>query len=210
MTLREAETYLLDLELFGMRFGLDRMHKLMPVLGMPQWQFASIHVVGSNGKSSTTRMIAAILERHGLRTGTYTSPHLRSFAERIEIRERPLDGGSFAAAVVRAAHAASMVDRTADEDDRVTQFEALTAAAYSELARRRVEVAVIEAGLGGRWDATNVIPSRVQVLTSVGLEHTRWLGPTVRDIAEDKLAVVNDLGTVVVAHDLHPDAMEVA
>src|SRR4029077_8160549 len=115
--------------------------------------------VGSNGKSSTTRLIAAILERHGLRTGTYTSPHLRSFAERIEIGERPLDGDAFAAAVERAARAAQMVDRTAGEDDGVTQFEALTAAAYSELGRRGVEVAVIEAGLGGRYDATNVIPS---------------------------------------------------
>ena len=209
MNLRQAEEYLLDLELFGMRFGLDRMHKLMTVLGMPQRRFASIHVVGSNGKSSTTRMIAAILERHGLRTGTYTSPHLRSFAERIEIRERPLDGGSFAAAVVRAAHAASMVDRTADEDDRVTQFEALTAAAYSELARRRVEVAVVEAGLGGRYDATNVIPSRVQVLTGVGLEHTRWLGPTVTDIAEEKLAVVRDHATLVVG-ELDAQASAVA
>ena len=140
MNLREAETYLLDLELFGMRFGLDRMHKLMTVLGMPQRRFASIHVVGSNGKSSTTRMIAAILERHGLRTGTYTSPHLRSFAERIEVGERPLDGAAFGAAVERVARAARLVDRTLDEDDRVTQFEALTAAAYSELARR-----------GSRW-----------------------------------------------------------
>jgi dihydrofolate synthase / folylpolyglutamate synthase len=198
VNLREAESYLLDLELFGMRFGLDRMHKLMTVLGMPQRKFASIHVVGSNGKSSTTRMIAAVLERHGLRTGTYTSPHLRSFAERIEVGERPLDGASFAAAVERAAHAARMVDRTLDEDDRVTQFEALTAAAYSELARRRIEVAVIEAGLGGRYDATNVIPSRVQVLTAVGFEHTRWLGPTLTDIAEEKLAVVRDHGTLVV------------
>ena len=83
------------------------------------------------------------------------------------------------------------------EDDRVTQFEALTAAAYHELARRRVEVAVIEAGLGGRYDATNVIPSRVQVLTSVGLDHTRWLGPTIADIAEEKLAVVRDRSTLV-------------
>ena len=209
MTLREAEAYLLDLELFGMRFGLDRMHKLMTVLGMPQRRFASIHVVGTNGKSSTTRMIAAILERHGLRTGTYTSPHLRSFAERIEVREQPLDGASFAAAVARAAHAAQMVDRIADEDDRVTQFEALTAAAYSELARRGVEVAVIEAGLGGRYDATNVIPSRVQVLTSVGLEHTRWLGPTVTDIAEEKLAVVRDHATLVVG-ELDAEAAAVA
>jgi len=209
VTLREAEAYLLDLELFGMRFGLDRMHKLMTVLGMPQRRFASIHVVGTNGKSSTTRMIAAILERHGLRTGTYTSPHLRSFAERIEVREQPLDGASFAAAVARAAHAAQMVDRIADEDDRVTQFEALTAAAYSELARRGVEVAVIEAGLGGRYDATNVIPSRVQVLTSVGLEHTRWLGPTVTDIAEEKLAVVRDHATLVVG-ELDAEAAAVA
>jgi dihydrofolate synthase/folylpolyglutamate synthase len=209
VTLREAEAYLLDLELFGMRFGLDRMHKLMTALGMPQRRFASIHVVGSNGKSSTTRMIAAILERHGLRTGTYTSPHLRSFAERIEVGERPLDGAAFGAAVDRVARAARMVDRTLDEGDRVTQFEALTAAAYHELARRGVEVAVIEAGLGGRYDATNVIPSRVQVLTGVGLEHTRWLGPTIADIADEKLAVVPDQGRLV-AGELDPEAEAVA
>ena len=209
MNLREAESYLLDLELFGMRFGLDRMHKLMTVLGMPQRRFASVHVVGSNGKSSTTRMIAAILERHGLRTGTYTSPHLRSFAERIEVGERPLDGAAFGAAVERVARAARLVNRTLDDGDEVTQFEALTAAAYSELARRGVEVAVIEAGLGGRYDATNVIPSRVQVLTGVGLEHTRWLGPTIADIADEKLAVVPDHGCLVTA-ELDPEAESVA
>jgi dihydrofolate synthase/folylpolyglutamate synthase len=206
VTLREAEEYLLDLELFGMRFGLDRMHKLMTALGMPQRRFASIHVVGTNGKSSTTRMIAAILERHGLRTGTYTSPHLRSFAERIELEERPLDGGEFGAAVAAVARAARMVDRTLDEDDRVTQFEALTAAAYWELGRSGVEVAVVEAGLGGRYDATNVIPSKVQVLTGVGLEHTRWLGPAIADIADEKLAVVRDHATVAAPAELDPDA----
>ena len=179
MNLRQAEEYLLDLELFGMRFGLDRMHKLMTALGMPQRRFASIHVVGTNGKSSTVRMIAAILERHGLRTGSYTSPHLASFTERVEIGEQPVSAADFAAAVTRAAHAAELVNHTQDTGDTVTQFEALTAAAYHELARRGVEVAVIEAGLGGRYDATNVIPSKVQVLTNVGLEHTRWLGPTI-------------------------------
>jgi dihydrofolate synthase/folylpolyglutamate synthase len=209
MTLEQAEAYLLDLELFGMRFGLDRMHKLMTVLGMPQRRFASIHVVGSNGKSSTVRMIAAILERHGIRTGSYTSPHLRSFAERIEVGERAVDGAAFGAAVARVAHAAEMVDRTAEPDDRVTQFEALTAAAYFELARRDVEVAVIEAGLGGRYDATNVIPSKVQVLTSVGLEHTRWLGPTITDIAGEKLDVVRHHATLVTG-PLHPEAEAVA
>src|SRR5947209_13682133 len=197
MTPRQAEQYLLGLELFGMRFGLDRMQKLMTVLGMPQRRYATIHVVGTNGKSSTTRMIAGILERQGLRTGAYTSPHLRSFCERIEISGQPVAEGEFAAAVAAAAHAAELVNRTLDADDRVTQFEALTAAAYHLLARSGVEVAVVEAGLGGRYDATNVIPSKVQVLTGVGLEHTRWLGPTIADIAREKLAVVRDHATLV-------------
>jgi len=209
MNLREAEAYLLDLELFGMRFGLDRMHKLMTALGMPQRRFATIHVVGTNGKSSTVRFVAGILERHGIRTGSYTSPHLASFTERVEIGEQPVSGPDFAAAVTRAAHAAELVNRTQEPGDTVTQFEALTAAAYHELARRGVEVAVIEAGLGGRYDATNVIPSRVQVLTNVGLEHTRWLGPTVTDIAEEKLAVVREHG-VLVTGELDPEAEAVA
>ena len=209
MTFREAEDYLLGLELFGMRFGLDRMHKLMTALGMPQRRFASLHVVGSNGKSSTVRFAAAILERHGGRTGSYTSPPLGSFRERVEVGEEPISEVRFAAAVERAAHAARIVERTLPADDKVTQFEALTAAAYHELAASGVEVAVIEAGLGGRYDATNVIPSRVQVLTSVGLEHTRWLGPTARDIAREKLAVVRDGGTLVVG-ELDADARAIA
>jgi dihydrofolate synthase/folylpolyglutamate synthase len=155
-------------------------------------------------------MIAAILERHGVRTGAYLSPHLVSFAERVRIAERDLDPADFAAAVQRAAQAAAKVDRTLDEDDRVTQFEALTAAALDEMARREVDAGVIEAGLGGRWDATNVLDSRVAVLTNVGLEHTRWLGPTVRDIAREKLAVVRPGSTLVVGADLHPDALDEA
>jgi dihydrofolate synthase/folylpolyglutamate synthase len=209
MTFRQAEEYLLGLELFGMRFGLDRMHKLMTVLGMPQRRFASIHVVGTNGKSSTARFLAAILQRHGLRSGSYTSPHLGSFRERIEVGERPVTEPEFAGAVARAAHAAELVNRTVAPDDQVTQFEALTAAAYHELGRKGVQVAVIEAGLGGRFDATNVIPSKVQVLTNVGLEHTRWLGPTIADIAGEKLAVVRDHATLVVG-ELDPEARGVA
>ncbi len=111
--------------------------------------------------------------------------------------------------MARAAHAAELVERTLEDGERVTQFEVLTAAVYHELARRGVDVAVVEAGLGGRYDATNVIPSRVQVLTGVGLEHTRWLGPTVRDIAEEKLAVVRDHATLVVG-ELDPEARAVA
>jgi dihydrofolate synthase/folylpolyglutamate synthase len=205
----EAERHLLSLELFGMRFGLDRMRRLTNALGLPQQRYASVHVVGSNGKSSTVRMTSAILERHGRRTGAYLSPHLRSFCERIRVDGEDIEPEAFGAAVQRAAHAAEMVNRTLADGDRVTQFELLTAAAYDELARRDVDVAVVEAGLGGRYDATNVLPSSVQVLTTVGLEHTRWLGPTVRDIAREKLDVVQDGGTLVVG-DLPPEAREEA
>ncbi len=210
MNQAEAERYLLSLELFGMHFGLERMRRLMTALGHPERQFESIHVVGTNGKSSTVRMIAAILAHHGLSTGAYLSPHLVSFGERIRIGDRDLEPAAFAAAVTRAAHAAELVNRASGGDDPVTQFEALTAAAYSELARREVQVAVIEAGLGGRYDATNVIPSKVQVLTSIGLEHTRWLGPTLADIAGEKLDVVQEGATLVLGPGLAPEVEQVA
>jgi dihydrofolate synthase/folylpolyglutamate synthase len=206
----EAERWLLRRELFGMRFGLDRMRRLLTALGSPQERFRSIHVVGTNGKSSTVRMTAAIAARHGHTVGAYLSPHLVSFRERIRIGDEDLSEDDFARVMTRVARAAEKVDKGLEEGDRVTQFEALTAAAYDEFARRGVEIAVVEAGLGGRWDATNVIPSEVQVLTNVGLEHTRWLGPTVRDIAREKLAVVRDGGTLVLGHDLHPDAVDEA
>jgi dihydrofolate synthase/folylpolyglutamate synthase len=207
---QEAEQRLLALELFGMRFGLDRMRRLMTALGHPERQFRSIHVVGTNGKSSTARMIAAILARHGHMVGTYLSPHLISYNERIRIGDRDLTPQQFADAIERALRAAQHVDHGAPEDDHVTQFELLTAAAYSELARERVEVAVIEAGLGGRYDATNVIPSSVQVLTGVGLEHTRWLGSTITAIAREKLDVVQPGATLVLGPHMHPEAMAVA
>ena len=205
-----AERHLRSLELFGMRFGLDRMRRMMTVLGSPQRRFRSVHVVGTNGKTSTTRMIAAILECHGLRTGAYLSPHLVSYAERVQVAERDLSGPAFAAAVARAAWAAERVNHTLAEDDHVTQFELLTAAAFWALAECEVEVAVVEAGLGGRYDATAVVESRVTVLTNVGLEHTRWLGPTVRDIATEKLAVVRPATTLALGAGLDPEALAVA
>jgi dihydrofolate synthase/folylpolyglutamate synthase len=206
----QAAAHLRSLELFGMRFGLERMRRMMTALGSPQRDFPAVHVVGTNGKSSTTRMIAAILERHGLRTGAYVSPHLISYTERVQIGERELDADAFAAAVGRAAHAAEQVNRTLAEDDHVTQFELLTAAAFWELARRQIDVAVVEAGLGGRYDATSVIDSSVTVLTNVGLEHTRWLGPTLKDIAEEKLDVVAPGSTLVLGADLVAPALAVA
>jgi len=207
----EAEARLLSLELFGMRFGLDRMRRLMTALGHPERAFGSIHVVGTNGKSSTARMIAAIIAHHGHRVGNYLSPHLVGFNERIRIDDQDITPQQMADAIERALRAAEQVNRSSGSaDDVVTQFELLTAAAYSELARQAVEVAVIEAGLGGRYDATNVIPSRVQVLTSVGLEHTRWLGPTITAIAREKLDVVRPGATLVLGAGMHPDALAVA
>jgi dihydrofolate synthase/folylpolyglutamate synthase len=209
-TQREAEAHLRSLELFGMRFGLDRMRRMMTVLGSPQRSFDSVHIVGTNGKTSTTRMTAAILERHGVRTAAYSSPHLISYRERVQFSERDIEGTELAEAIARAAWAAERVNRTLAGDDHVTQFELLTAAALWAMAQRDVQVAAIEAGLGGRYDATAVIDSRVTALTNVGLEHTRWLGPTVHDIAEEKLAVLTRQTTLALGVDLAPEALAVA
>jgi len=204
-----AEEHLLGLELFGMRFGLERMRRLLTALGSPQERFGAIHVVGTNGKSSTVRMTAALLDAHGVHTGAFLSPHLTSFAERIRIADSDLQPDAFGAAVQRAAEAAAKVDRGLQEGDRVTQFEVLTAAALDELARRGVEVAVVEAGLGGRHDATGVLRAPVVVLTNVGLEHTRWLGPTIADIAREKLAVVRPQAVLVLG-EAAPEVEELA
>jgi dihydrofolate synthase/folylpolyglutamate synthase len=209
-TEERAETQLRSLELFGMRFGLDRMRRMMTVLGSPERRFDTIQVLGTNGKSSTTRMTAAILQRHGLRTGAYLSPHLVSYRERVLVDGSELAADAFAAAIARASAAAERVNRTLEGDDHVTQFELLSAAALWQMAQSELGVAVIEAGLGGRYDATSVIDAPVTVLTNVGLEHTRWLGPTISDIAEEKLAVVQPQGVLVLGAELAPDALVVA
>jgi dihydrofolate synthase/folylpolyglutamate synthase len=173
------------------------MRKLSTLLGLPQHRFASIHVVGTNGKSSVTRMTAALLEAHGVGAGACVSPHAARWSERVLIHGEEIGGGPFAAAVERAAQAAETVNRGLEEGEAVTQFELATAAAFVALAAARVEAGAVEAGLGGRLDATNTIPSRVTVLTSVGLDHTRWLGETEEEIAAEKLAVLRDQTTLV-------------
>lgn len=207
---QRAERQLQSLELFGMRFGLERMRRMMTALGSPERSFPSIQVLGTNGKSSTTRMTAEILRRHGLRTGAYLSPHLVSWRERVLIDGAELPPAPFAQAVARASRAAEQVNRTLAEDDHVTQFELITAAALWQMAEAEVDVAVVEAGLGGRYDATSVVDAPLTVLTNVGLEHTRWLGPTITHIAEEKLAVLADGGTLVIGAGLAPEAMRVA
>ena len=185
------------------------MHRLTSVLGMPQHRFGSIHVVGTNGKSSVAQMIAALLEAHGVSSGAMLSPHLLRWSERIRIHGEEVDPATFETAVRRTAEAAEVANRGLDEGDDVTQFEVATAAGFVALANARVSAAAIEAGLGGRLDATNVIPSKVTVLTSVGLDHTEWLGETKAEIATEKLAVLRD-HTTLVTGQLEPEIEELA
>jgi dihydrofolate synthase / folylpolyglutamate synthase len=167
-------------------FGLDRMRALLRELGDPQLAFPAVHVVGTNGKSTATRTIEALLLAEGLAVGATVSPHIRSWDERIT-----LDG--------EEADAATAVERVRPAAVRLgaTQFETITAAALAAFARRKVDVAVVEAGLGGRFDATNVLRTRVVLLTNVGLDHTDVLGPTREAIAGEKLAVAPPGSTVV-------------
>ena len=151
-----------------MRFGLERMRRLLTALGSPQERFRAVHVVGTNGKSSTVRFTAALLEAHGVRTGSYLSPHLTSFAERIRIGDADLAADAFGAAVQRAAAAAAKVDRTPAAASASPSSSCSPRPRSTSSPRREVEVAVVEAGLGGRYDATNVLGAEVVVLTNVG------------------------------------------
>jgi dihydrofolate synthase/folylpolyglutamate synthase len=180
-------------------FGLERMAALLERLGHPERSFPAVHVVGTNGKTTTAHMAEALFLAEGLRTGLYTSPHVVSWAERIRVDGREADLEAALGRVRPEAEAAG-----------ATQFEALTAAAFAEFAAARVDVAVVEAGLGGRHDATNVLRAPVVVLTNVALEHTEVLGKTVEAIAAEKLAVVEPGAQVVTGEARWEDAARAA
>jgi dihydrofolate synthase/folylpolyglutamate synthase len=167
-------------------FGLERMRMLLSELGEPQRAYPSIHIVGTNGKTTATHTIAALLRAEGLHTGAYTSPHVRSWPERIILNGDEVD---FERAIARV--------RSPAESLGATQFEVLTAAALTEFREAEVDVAVVEAGLGGRLDATNVVDAPVVLLTNVSLEHTDVLGDTPEQIAKEKLAVAHAARIVV-------------
>ena len=149
-------------------------------------------------------MTAALLERAGVATGSFTSPHAERWSERLRLGGAEIEAPAFDAAVARVAEAIPAVERRLEDGDRVTQFEALTAAAFVAFAAARVDVAVVEAGLGGRLDATNVMPSRVTALPSIGLDHTELLGETEVEVAAEKLAVLRDHSALVTG-ELSPD-----
>lgn len=188
-----------------MVFDLGRIEELLDVLGSPQRAYPSIHLTGTNGKTSTARMIDSLLRAHGLHTGRYTSPHLETVRERISLDGQPVDEERFTAVYAEVGPLAELIDARSDEP--LTYFDMTTALAFATFADAPVDVAVVEVGLGGAEDATNVIQAGVAVITPIGLDHTEWLGDTIADIALAKSGIVHEGAALICA--LQPEeAME--
>lgn len=185
-------------------FDMGRIKMLLQLLGDPQQSFRAVHVTGTNGKTSTARMTESLLRAHGLRTGRYTSPHLDSVRDRVVVDGEPVDEERFVALYREVEPLAAMVDKQFDEP--LTYFEMTTALAFAGFADAPVDVAVVEVGLGGETDATNVLAAAVAVLTPIGLDHVQWLGDTLGDIAVMKAGIIHRGATAVVAHQ-QPEAM---
>lgn len=197
MNYTETLAYLEDLGKFGINLGMERMEALLCELGNPEQKVRMIHVTGTNGKGSVTSMIAGILLAGGLRTGKFTSPHLVSYNERIEVDGKEINNEEFALAITAVKRAAETV--VARGVAQPTQFEVLTAAAFLHFALQKLDYAVIEVGLGGLWDSTNVITPVVSVITNVSLDHTDRCGKTVEEIAMQKAGIIKDDVPVVTA-----------
>lgn len=182
---------LFGLERRGIERGLSRIRKLVDLLDHPERSFPIVHIAGTNGKGSTAAMIATILERAGYRVGLYTSPHLERWTERIQIDR---EEASETELLSDAERLWPWVER-----EGVTYYELTTALAFHHFARHRVDIAVVEVGLGGRWDATNVVQPIVTVITSIGIDHTEYLGENLREIAQEKAGIMKQEVPCVVA-----------
>lgn len=192
---------------FGISPGLERMRELLDLMGRPDEGYPTIHVAGTNGKTSTARLATLILVAHGLTTGTYTSPHLQRIEERLAINGRTSTSEEFALAISDVAAFADL--REGAGEDPNTYFELTTAAAFAFFAEQAVNAAVIEVGLGGRLDATNVIDADVCVVTSIGVDHTEFLGEDIRGIAAEKLAIAGPR-SILVSGPLPDEALDEA
>ena len=190
-----------------MKPGLERITGLLDMLARPDEAYPIVHIAGTNGKTSTSRMIASLISAHGLSTGLFTSPHLDRVEQRFELSGRPIAAAEFSEAIAILAPIVDMYEERSG--DGITYFELTAALAFSWFADRSVDVGVLETGLGGRWDATNAATSEVAVVTNIALEHTEYLGDTIAAIAAEKLAIL-DTGADLVTGDLHPDALAVA
>ena len=204
MTPAETLRWLTGLRNLGSRLGVDRMRLLSARIGHPERAQPCFHIAGTNGKGSTSAMIEAIQRAHGRRTGLYTSPHLVQIGERIQVDRSPLSDAAVVALAERLRPHYEAI-RAADVENAPTFFELITAAALLEFAERKVDVAVLETGLGGRLDATNVCAPEVCVITSIGLDHQEYLGPTLAAIAAEKAGILKP-GVPCVVGDIPPEA----
>jgi dihydrofolate synthase/folylpolyglutamate synthase len=180
-----------------MVFDIQKIRDLMDVLGSPQRAYPAIHLTGTNGKTSTARMIDAVLRAHGLHTGRYTSPHLETVRERISLDGESISEEQLARTYDEIAPLADLID--ARNSEPLTFFDMTTAMAYAAFADAPVDIAVVEVGLGGEEDATNVLDAGVCVMTPIGLDHTEWLGDTIEDIAWAKAGIIHKGATVISA-----------
>ena len=197
--------YLYALKAGGVKFGIDRMRRLAEVLGHPERSYPVIHVAGTNGKGSVAAMVESILRASGRRTGLYTSPHLVKLGERVQVDRRLLTEAEIVAYAAELKPAADRICVSAP-DEQPTFFEFMTAMAFLQFQRKHVEVAVVEVGMGGRLDATNVVEPEVSVITSIGLDHCAELGDTVEKIAREKAGIIKSRRPVVIG--LLPPAAE--
>jgi dihydrofolate synthase / folylpolyglutamate synthase len=203
----EALDYLDRHIALGVQPGLERIEGLLDYMGRPHEGYPLIHVAGTNGKTSTSRLATLLLVAHGLATGTYISPHLQRVEERLSVNGRPATEAEFALAVSDVAGFAQLREEAGHPPN--TYFELTTAAAFAFFADKAVDVGVLEVGLGGRLDATNVVDAEVCVLTSIGIEHTEYLGEDVASIAGEKVAIAG-LNSILVSGPLPDAALEVA
>jgi dihydrofolate synthase/folylpolyglutamate synthase len=201
-------SYLFGLELFGIKFGLENISAIVACLGHPERAFRVVHVAGTNGKGSVTAMVEVALRAAGHRSARYTSPHLVDLAERFVIDGRPVSRDALAAAVADVRSAVEALRRDGTLSVQPTFFEVTTAVAFELFRRAGVDVAVVEVGLGGRLDATNVVAPVVTAIVSIALDHQLYLGSTLGDIAFEKAGIIKT-GVPVVVGDLGPDAMAV-
>ena len=185
---------------------LDRISALVDILGSPQLSYPTIHVGGTNGKTTTSRMIDSLLFEMGLRTGRFTSPHLESYLERISINGQPIDAKELIFSFNDISPYLDLMD--SKFDNPISFFEAITALAFAAFAEHPIDVGVIEVGMGGQWDATNVVAADVSVITPIGLDHMDYLGSTIAEIAATKAGIIKEQGFIVLAQQTPEAAVE--
>ena len=197
MNYSEAVDYLDSRIVLGVKPSLDRISALARLMGSPQDGYDSIQVTGTNGKTSVSRMVCEILQGCAFRVGLFTSPHLETVRERISVNGRQISANRFAQALAQIMPNIKKAEARAGEP--LTYFEVVTAVAYRYFQSEGIDVAVLEAGMGGRWDATNLVTSKVAVITNVGIDHVEELGRTRPKIASEKVGIINEGAVLITA-----------